>query len=106
MSSWHLRRWNSRHRDRHQHCERRWEEAPGSPGPEGRQAESARRQALFDEQRGDEEAREDEEQVDAEVATAHGIPPEVVGHHRQHRQCSETVEWQKVPTPDGGTRRR
>ena len=56
---------------------------------------------LLEQQRRDEEAREHEEQVDAEVPAARPREVEVVGEHREDREGAEPVERGEAPPPDG-----
>ena len=84
-----------------QHHQQRREEPPGPTGPELPQADGQPGGPLAEEQRGDQEARQHEEDVDGEEAAGQG--PAVIRHHAQHRQRPQSVEGRHEPEADGPT---
>ena len=76
----------------------------GPPEPERAQADGLAAVPLADQQSGDQEAREHEEEVDAEVAAVGPVEAEVVGHHPGHGQRPQSVEGGHVVVAarDGG----
>ena len=90
------------------HDEERRQEASGPSTPEAGQADAPGAHPLLEQQRGDEEPRQHEEQVDPQV-TAQG-PPElqVIGDHAHDGEASQAVERRQVAAGHrrGGTGRR
>ena len=80
--------------DRHddQHQEERRQQAPGSPVPEGHQVDRTGSGVLAQQQAGDEVARQDEEDVDAEEPAADPAVAKVIGDDGQDRDRSDAVE--------------
>jgi hypothetical protein len=72
--------------------ERRRHEAPDAPCIEGDEPHPAGAHELANQQRGDEEAREDEEDVDADVAVAEPGHAGVEEDHEQRGDGSDPVE--------------
>ena len=72
------------------------EQAAGAASPEAGQVEPAVPPHLADQQRGDEEARDDEEDVDAEEAAGQPGRVEVEGDDGDDRQRAKTVEPREV----------
>ena len=94
--------------ERGHHDEERRQEAPGPSTPEAGQADATGVDPLLQQQRGDEEAGQDEEQVDAQIATRRPTELQVVGHHADHGHAPEAVERRQVPARHRrrGARRR
>ena len=61
---------------------------------------------LLEQERGDEEARQHEEQVDAEVPAPRPGEVEVVREDREDRERPQSVERGEPPPPDGPARHR
>ena len=80
--------------------EQRRHEASATAGPKAAQRDPVVGMALRHQQRGDQEPRQHEEEVDPEVPTRQ--VPEVMGHHRRHGQAAEPVEGRAVRDPRGG----
>ena len=81
-------------RDERQHREQRRQQATRAPRPERAQCDRARTGTFGQEQRRDQEAREHEERVDAEVTA-----PEVPGVEQQHardRSPAQAVQGRLV----------
>ncbi len=68
------------------------QEPAGAPGPEAAEAETTGHTELADQQRGDEEAGEDEEHVDADVAATEGAEIGVVRQDEQDRERSQPLD--------------
>ena len=79
-------------RERRHHEEERRQQAAGPSPPEGGQVDAAGRGPLLQQEGGDEKTRQDEEEVDPEVAALGPSELEVVGHDADHRHASQTVE--------------
>ena len=79
---------------RGQRQEERWHQSPGPPPPEGQHHDLAVGVPLRQQQVGDEEAGEDEEDVDAEVAAGDEPGIEVVGHHGKDGEGPDAVQGQ------------
>ena len=79
-----------------------WEQAPEPATPERRQVDPTGCTMFPDEQRGDQEARECEEQIDAEEPARD--PPEVIRHHADDGEAAQAVEFRPVRCPGGGAR--
>ena len=96
--------------DRHdgRHEDERRVEPPQAADVEAAQVEAAGRAVLAQQQRGDEEAAEDEEEVDADEAA--GQPGQllragdVVGEHQRDGDGAQAVELRQVRGPAGGRR--
>ncbi len=82
--------------------DQRGQEAPGPASPEGPQPDPVGSQPFLQEQRRDEEARQDEEDVHAEEAARGPSEAEVVRDHTPHGQRPQTVERREVAAGDGG----
>ena len=93
-------------RERGHDEEERRQQPPGPASPEGGQVDAARADPLLQQERGDQEAGEDEEQVDPEVATLGPPELEVVRHHADDRHAAQAVQGGEVPAGDRGRGRR
>ena len=71
----------------------------GAPAVEAPDVDVAPLHPLLDEQAGDEEGRQDEEEVDAHPHAGELVDPEVVGHEAEHEQPTHPVEGRAVPEP-------
>ncbi len=72
------------------------QQAPGPPGPELPERDGVPALPLRDQQRGDEEAREDEERVHPEEARRQPRDAPVVGHHPEDGEGTHAVERRDV----------
>ena len=70
----------------------RREDPPRAPGVEAEQGHPPGPLRLAHQQRGDEEARDHEEDVDADEPAGEGPDPGVVEGHQQHGQGAETLD--------------
>ena len=88
------RREHERRRDQRgdEDQDRGRQNAAAATGVEGRQGDATRRLRLPQQQPGDEEAREDEEHVDADVAAGKPGHRRVVEQHRYHRQPAQPLD--------------
>ena len=77
-------------RDQHQRGGR--QDAPRPPGVEPEQGDPAGPLRLAHQQRGDQEARDDEEDVDADEPARERPDPGVVQRHQQHGQGAESLD--------------
>jgi len=73
------------------HREQRGEDAPDAALVEMRDGEAALLHLAVDE-RGDQVARDDEEDIDADKAARERPDLEVIEHHRQHRERAQPVD--------------
>ena len=83
------RHHEQRHRQRRQ-------QASGPAAVEGQEADGLGAGELGHQQRGDQEPREDEEDVDAQQAPADAADPGVEGEHAEHGQGPDAVEARDV----------
>ena len=75
----------------HHHETRRREEPPGPPPDEAGEGDGPARGPLLDQEAGDEEARDDEEDIDADVAAGEARHAGVEGEDHQHRDGPEAL---------------
>ena len=87
----------------HQHHQEGGQEATGPAGPELAQADGQAPRPLTKEQGGDQEARQDEEDVHAEEAPAGHRRATVVEHHAEHGHGPQAVQRRDVAEHDGAT---
>ena len=77
------------------------QQPPRPPSPEGGQVDAAGAAPLLEQQRGDEEARQHEEQIDSEVPTRRPTELEVVRHHPDDGGRAQAVQGRQVLPGDG-----
>ncbi len=82
--------------------EERRQQALGPPGPEVGQIQAAGPHPFLQQQRGDEEPRQDEEEIDAQIAARSPAQLQVVRHHARHGECPQAVECGQMMAGDGG----
>jgi hypothetical protein len=70
-----------------------WQQPPNPPGPELAQRNPAGAGYLAGKVRRDEEARQHEEHVDADVGAAHRLRPQVKPEHEQHGNSAQALEF-------------
>ena len=100
-----------RHQDAHQHDQRRRQDAPDAPGVEGPQVDASVALALAHEEPGDQEPRQDEEDVDPDEAAAHRRQAGVEREDQEDGDATQALEVRagsrhrrrdpRVPTPAG-----
>ena len=92
---------------RRHHEEERRQQAAGPAPPERSQVDAAGPDPLLQEERGDQEARQDEEEVDPQIPALGPAELEVVGHDADHCHPAQAVESGQMAARDGrGGRRR
>ncbi len=87
-------------RERRDHQEESRQQPPSAPAPERDEVDTTRADPFLEQQRGDEETGEDEEQVDAEVATRGPTQLEVVRDHDGHGDAAQTGQCRQVAAGD------
>ena len=76
------------------------QQASGAAGPKGSELDGGGRGPLFEQQRGDQEPREHEEEVDPQIPPLCPAESQVVGEHAGNRKGSYSVEAREVASGD------